>query len=70
MGDNNNGVNARMIVIMMKINNKKSNNVKSNGNIRIVYERNSVWETKWYSRSNVMLIIVVNNKMKGEKENK
>ena len=70
MGDNNNGVNARMIVIMMKTNNKKSNNVKSNGNIRIVYERNSVWETKWYSRSNVMLIIVVNNKMKGEKENK
>ena len=42
MGDNNNGVNARMIVIMMKTNNKKSNNVKSNGNIRIVYERNSV----------------------------
>ena len=70
MGDNNNGVNARMIVIMMKTNNKKSNNVKSNGNIRIVYERNSVWETKWYSRSNVMLIIVVNNKVKGEKENK
>lgn len=70
MGDNNNGVNARMIVIMMKTNNKKSNNVKSNGNIRIVYERNSVWETKWDSRSNVMLIIVVNNKMKGEKENK
>ena len=70
MGDNNNGVNARMIVIMMKTNSKKSNNVKSNGNIRIVYERNSVWETKWYSRSNVMLIIVVNNKMKGEKENK
>ena len=70
MGDNNNGVNARMIVIMMKTNSKKSNNVKSNGNIRIVYERNIVWETKWYSRSNVMLIIVVNNKMKGEKENK
>lgn len=65
MGDNNNGVNARMIVVMMKTNNKKSNNVKSHGNIRIVYEKNSVWETKWYSRSNVILIIVVNNKMKG-----
>lgn len=67
MGDNNNGVNARMIVVMMKTNNKKSNNVKSHGNIRIVYEKNSVWETKWYSRSNVILTIVVNNKMKGEK---
>lgn len=67
MGDNNNGVNARMIVVMMKTNNKKSNNVKSHGNIRIVYEKNSVWETKWYSRSNVILIIVVNNNMKGEK---
>lgn len=67
MGDNNNGVNARMIVVMMKTNNKKSNNVKSHGNIRIVYEKNSVWETKWYRRSNVILIIVVNNKMKGEK---
>lgn len=67
MGDNNNGVNTRMIVVMMKTNNKKSNNVKSHGNIRIVYEKNSVWETKWYSRSNVILIIVVNNKMKGEK---
>lgn len=67
MGDNNNGVNARMIVVMMKTNNKKSNNVKSHGNIRIAYEKNSVWETKWYRRSNVILIIVVNNKMKGEK---
>lgn len=67
MGDNNNGVNARMIVVMMKTNNKKSNNVKSHGNIRIVYEKNSVWETKWYRRSNVILIIVVNNNMKGEK---
>ena len=67
MGDNNNGVNARMIVVMMKTNNKKSNNVKSHGNIRIVYEKNSVWETKWHRRSNVILIIVVNNKMKGEK---
>ena len=67
MGDNNNGVNARMIVVMMKTNNKKSNNVKSHGNTRIVYEKNSVWETKWYRRSNVILIIVVNNKMKGEK---
>ena len=42
MGDNNNGVNARMIVVMMKTNNKKSNNVKSHGNIRIAYEKNSV----------------------------